>query len=73
MEAYDGAEVCELVGNYLLYELSKLYKKNDIGLYRDNRLAVFKNKSGPESKKIKKSIQAIFWENKLKITITSVI
>ena len=35
MAAYDGAEVCELVGNYLLYELSKLYEKKDIGLYRD--------------------------------------
>ena len=69
MEAYDGVEVCELVGNYLLYELSKLYEKNDIGLYLDNRLVVFKNKSGPELEKIKKSIQAIFWENKLKITI----
>ena len=69
MEAYDGVEVCELVGNYLLYELSKLYEKNDIGLYLDNRLVVFKNKSGPEFEKIKKSIQAIFWENKLKITI----
>ena len=69
MEAYNGVEVCELVGNYLLYELSKLYEKNDIGLYLDNRLVVFKNKSGPELEKIKKSIQAIFWENKLKITI----
>ena len=69
MEAYDGVEVCELVGNYLLYELSKLYEKNDIGLYLDNRLVVFKNKSGPELEKIKKSIQATFWENKLKITI----
>ena len=69
MEAYDGVEVCELVGNYLLYELSKLYEKNDIRLYLDNRLVVFKNKSGPELEKIKKSIQAIFWENKLKITI----
>ena len=69
MEAYDGVEVCELVGNYLLYELSKLYEKNDIGLYLDNRLVVFKNKSGPELEKIKKSIQAILWENKLKITI----
>ena len=48
MEAYDGAEVCELVGNYLLYELSKLYKKKNIGLYRDDGLVVFKNKSGPE-------------------------
>ena len=67
--AQDGAEVCELVGNYLLYELSKLYEKKDIGLYRDDGLAVFKNKSGPESEKIKKSIQAIFRENELKITI----
>ena len=69
MGAYDGAEVFELVGNYLVYELSKLYEKKDIGLYRDDGLAVFKNKSGPESEKIKKSIQAIFLENELKITI----
>ena len=32
-------------------------------------LAVFKNESGPESEKIKKSIQAVFRENELKITI----
>ena len=32
-------------------------------------MAVFKNKSGPELEKIKKSIQAIFRENELKITI----
>ena len=69
MGVYDGAEVCELVGNYLLYELSKLYEKKDIGLYRDDGLAVFKNKSGPKPEKIKKSIQAIFRENELKITI----
>ena len=69
MGAYDGAEVCELVGNYLLYKLSKLYEKKDIGLYRDDGLAVFKNKSGPESEIIKKSIQAIFRENELKVTI----
>ena len=35
MEANDGAELCELVANYLLYELSKLYGKKDIGLYID--------------------------------------
>ena len=69
MGVYNGAEVCELVGNYVLYELSNLFEKKDIWLYRDNRLAVFKNKSGPESEKIKKSIQTIFWENELKITI----
>ena len=63
MGGHDGAEVCELVGNYLLCE------KKDIGLYRDDGLAVLKNKSGPESEKIKKSIQYIFRENELKKTI----
>ena len=44
-------------------------RKKDIGLYRDDGLAVFENKSGPESEKIKKLIQAVFRENQLKITI----
>ena len=69
MAAYDRIEVCELVGNYLLYELSKLYEKKDIRLYRDNGLAVFKNKRGLESEKTKKSVQSIFLENNLKTTI----
>ena len=51
IRVYDETEVYELVGYYLIYELSKLYEKKDIGLYRDNWLAVFKNKSGPESEK----------------------
>ena len=69
MKAYDGAEACELVGNYLLYELLKLYEKKAIRLYRDNGLAIFKNKSGRESEKLKKSVKAIFRENELKIVI----
>ena len=68
MGAYDAAEVCELVGN-LLSELSQLYEKKDIGLYRDDKMAVFNNKSGPGLGKIKKLI--IFRENELKITIQS--
>ena len=34
MGAYDGAEVCELVGSFLLYALSQKYNKTNIGLYR---------------------------------------
>ena len=49
MGAYDGAEVCELVGTYMLNLLSKKYNKNDFGLYRNDGLAVLKNKSGPQS------------------------
>ena len=36
MRVYDETEVYELVGYYLIYELSKLYEKKDRGLYRDN-------------------------------------
>ena len=31
MGAYDAAEVCELVGTYMLNALSKKYNKNDSG------------------------------------------
>ena len=69
MGAYDGAEVCELVGTFLLYKLSLKYNKNDIGLYRDGGLAIFKNISGPKSEKVKKDIQKLFKENELDIFI----
>ena len=46
MCAYDGAEVCEPVGIFILYQFSREYNKNNIGLYRDGGLAVLKNISG---------------------------
>ena len=52
--AYEGAEVSELVGSFLLYALSLKYNKASIGLYRDDRLAVFRNINGSHSEKIKK-------------------
>ena len=69
MGAYDGAEVCELVGTYMLNLLSKKYNKNDFGLYRDDGLAVLKNKSGPQSEQVKKNIQKIFKDHGLDIII----
>ena len=36
MGAYDGAEVCELVGSFLLYALSLKYNKTNIGLHGDD-------------------------------------
>ena len=51
MGAYDGAEVCELIGTYILQQLSPKYNKKDIGLYRDDGLAIFENISGPKRKK----------------------
>ena len=64
-----GAEVCEVVGTYMLNLLSKKYNKNNFGLYRDDGLAVLKNKSGPQSEQVKKNIQKIFKKYGLDITI----
>ena len=43
--AYNGAEVCELVGTFLLYQISIKHNKNKVDLYRDDGLAIFKNVS----------------------------
>ena len=60
MEAYDGAEICELVGTFLLEKISEICNEGDIGLYRDDGLAIFRNKSGTQLEKIKKKLQRSF-------------
>ena len=71
MGAYDGAEVCELVGTFLLEKISEICNKCDIGLYRDDGLAVFRNKSGIHLEKIKKKLQRLFKEYDLEIIAES--
>ena len=53
MGAYDGAEICELVGLYVLLKFQQLKKIRNFGLYRNDGLAVVKNISGPQSKKLR--------------------
>ena len=69
MGSFDGAEVCELVGLYLLDILSEEFGDNRIGLYRDDGLSCFQNLSGPESEKIKKKLCKIFKKHGLSITV----
>ena len=69
MGAFDGAEICELVGTFILDTIGSKYNKKEIGLYRDDGLAVFKNLSGPENEKVKKTFQKIFKEHGLDIVI----
>ena len=40
MDAWDDAEVCELIGIFMLFLLSQKYEKNENGLYRDDGLGV---------------------------------
>ena len=49
MGSYDGAEVCESVGLYILDFLTKEFGGDRIGLYRDDGLGYFQNFSDPES------------------------
>ena len=69
MGSYDGAEVCELSGIFMLSLTGNKYNPNNIGLYRDDGLAVFKNTSGPQSEKIKKTFQKMFKNKGLDIII----
>ena len=71
MGSYDGAEICELVGLFLLNTLSKKYGLNNIGLYRDDGLALFKQTSGPQAERTRKEITKTFKNHGLSITIQS--
>ena len=71
MSSYDGAEICELIGLYLLHELNKNIKNQHLGLYRDDGLAIINSKSRPIIERIKINISTIFQNNGLKITTES--
>ena len=62
MGAYDEAEVCELVGTFLLEKISEICNKSNIGLYRDDGLSIFRNKSDAQLEKMKKKLQRLFKE-----------
>ena len=65
MGSYNGAEICELVG---LSILNKKFGKENIGLYRDDGLAIMKNKSARLADKTRKELHKCFEQFGLKIT-----
>ena len=69
MGVYDGAEVCEFIGIFLLNLLGRQYDTKNIGLYRDDGLSIFKNCSGPQMEKIKKHLQKVFKNTGLNVII----
>ena len=71
MGSYDEAEVCEMVGLYALHILSTKYTNANIGLYRDDGLAVFRSTNGRVLDKIRKEFSKVFEELGLKITVQS--
>ena len=69
MGSYDGAEVCELVGSYMLSKVNQVIDNSDVGLYRDDGLGVLRNIGKPEIERRKKKIIQIFKSCGLGITI----
>ena len=67
MGTFGGAEVCELVGLFLLHHLSLLLGKEAVGFYRDDGLAIIRNSSGPEADKTRKLVEKIFQQHNLKV------
>ena len=67
MGSYDGAEVCELVGSYILSHLAPLCD-NQVGLYHDDGIALLKA-SPRDIENTKKAFHGLFRRFNLKITI----
>ena len=60
MGSYNGAEICELVGIYILTHLATIIKKNDCRLYRDDVLVILQNVNGQLIDRTRKKIITIF-------------
>ena len=56
MDSYGGAEICELVGIYILTRLAGIIKKNNCGLYRDDGLVILRNVNGQQIDRSRKNI-----------------
>ena len=69
MGSYDGAEICELVGLFILDKLRAEFKNDNIGLYRDDGLAAFKNVGARTSNSIGKRFAKCLKDLGLSITI----
>ena len=69
MGCYDGAEVCEIVGSYILNLLGNILDIDLVGLYRVDGLAVVTNLSGTEFARKRKVIIKLFKEYCFNITI----
>ena len=70
MGAFDGAECCDLIGLFLLQQLSTQIPGLSIGLYRDDGLCV-SELTARLAEKARQKIVQIFRKNGVKITSTA--
>ena len=68
MGSYDGAEVCELVGLFLLNKLAVTFGNDNVGLYRDDGLLILRGTGSRLADLARKKLHEIFKEHDLKVT-----
>ena len=68
-DSFDGSEICELVGLYLLNQLKDVITNESVGVYRDEGLAVVHKYSGPQMDRLRKNIIVFFKQQGFQITI----
>ena len=73
MGSFNGAEICDLIGLFLLNEIkkSKIFIDNEFGLYRDDGLGIIRSKSPRSAENTAKYLFKLFKQNGFKITIES--
>ena len=59
MGAYDGSEICELLGFFILFKFQQLNKIKNFGFYRDDGLAVVKNRMVHSRKKLRRNCKSL--------------
>ena len=69
MGSYDGAEVCEIVGLFMLDMLSKLFEKNSVGLHRDDGFSISRNYNGHQNDKVRKDLINLFKKYQLSLDV----
>ena len=69
MGSNDGAETCKIVGLFLLYGIGEKFNIDNIGLYRDDGLACFKNNNGHQNDNIRKELIKIIQTHGQKLGI----
>ena len=71
MGSYNGAEVCDMVGFFMLREIKKIniFNEEEFGICRNNALAVIQSKSPRIAENTTKSLHNFFNKWGFKITI----
>ena len=62
MGSYDGCELCELVGLYILHKMRQKFPEIDFGLYRDDGLGAIKRTPKTKLEQLKKALFKMFKE-----------